>query len=350
MLLPKMSIIFERDKCFLISHDQYIRNVYNCTYNNEELQSYILNPGIFNIKTPYKKPTAKKFETFDSERDLVYINQKYNDFKKAIDTNKSINKEKQMETNNSIALDTAKTIYNNCAKNFQNSSGENNSKYSTLQIVNNNSYLFPSNCKFYNYDVIDLHRHLGNELYDVILLDPPWWNKYIRRKRKKSNDSYDMMYNTDLLKLPVADILKDDGIVVLWCTNSQQNFTALERMLEAWKLKVVSRWFWLKVTASGEPICSFAKPPGKQPFERVFIGCSAKHSKLAELESSNDSLIVSIPSSLHSHKPPLVELLKPFLPENPKCLEIFARYLLPGWTSYGLEAIKFQHICAYIKL
>lgn len=33
----------------------------------------------------------------------------------------------------------------------------------------------------------------------------------------------------------------------------------------------------------------------------------------------------------------------PYLPSTPKCLELFARYLLPNWTSYGLEALKFQH-------
>ena len=37
------------------------------------------------------------------------------------------------------------------------------------------------------------------------------------------------------------------------------------------------------------------------------------------------------------------DILKKFIPKDPKCLEIFARYLLPNWTSYGLEAIRFQH-------
>lgn len=31
----------------------------------------------------------------------------------------------------------------------------------------------------------------------------------------------------------------------------------------------------------------------------------------------------------------------------PKCLELFARYLLPNWTSFGLEALKFQHKFLY---
>lgn len=45
-----------------------------------------------------------------------------------------------------------------------------------------------------------------------------------------------------------------------------------------------------------------------------------------------------------------VEILIPYLPPTPKCLELFARYLLPNWTSYGLEALKFQHQFLYENL
>lgn len=41
------------------------------------------------------------------------------------------------------------------------------------------------------------------------------------------------------------------------------------------------------------------------------------------------------------------EVIKEYLPKDPKCLEIFARYLLPGWTSWGLEVLKFQHLSLY---
>lgn len=44
------------------------------------------------------------------------------------------------------------------------------------------------------------------------------------------------------------------------------------------------------------------------------------------------------------------EILAPYLPPSPKCLELFARYLLPNWTSFGLEALKFQHKFLYENL
>lgn len=39
----------------------------------------------------------------------------------------------------------------------------------------------------------------------------------------------------------------------------------------------------------------------------------------------------------------LSEMLKNFLPDEPSCLEIFARSLIPDWTSWGNETIKYQH-------
>lgn len=34
----------------------------------------------------------------------------------------------------------------------------------------------------------------------------------------------------------------------------------------------------------------------------------------------------------------------------PKSLELFARYLLPDYTSFGLEVLKFQHQFLYENL
>lgn len=42
--------------------------------------------------------------------------------------------------------------------------------------------------------------------------------------------------------------------------------------------------------------------------------------------------------------------MKDYLPNEPRCLEIFARYLLPKWTSWGLEVLKFQHLSLYTMI
>lgn len=57
---------------------------------------------------------------------------------------------------------------------------------STVHIAN--GYVFPPKCQFYCDDIANLKK-LGVEKYDLILLDPPWTNKYIKRKKKmKQNE------------------------------------------------------------------------------------------------------------------------------------------------------------------
>ena len=85
---------------------------------------------------------------------------------------------------------------------------------------------------------------------------------------------------------------------------------------------------------------------GKQPFERVIFGKKFNFDRKIPQPEKN-KVFMSIPSAIHSHKPPLCDLLKPYLPENPECLELFARYLLPSWTSYGNEVLKLQHISLF---
>jgi hypothetical protein len=42
------------------------------------------------------------------------------------------------------------------------------------------------------------------------------------------------------------------------------------------------------------------------------------------------------------------DVLAPYLPSKPCCMEIFARYLLPGWTSWGRDVLKLQNLSLYV--
>lgn len=37
------------------------------------------------------------------------------------------------------------------------------------------------------------------------------------------------------------------------------------------------------------------------------------------------------------------DVLRPYIAAEARCLELFARSLQPGWTSWGNEVLKFQH-------
>ncbi|CAH2042228.1 unnamed protein product, partial [Iphiclides podalirius] len=74
------------------------------------------------------------------------------------------------------------------------------------------------------------------------------------------------------------------------------------------------------------------------------------NSKLSMVHKFTKQLI-SVPSALHSHKPPLLDVLGQYMEsKNPQTLELFARYLLPNTTSVGFEPLKWQHISLYESL
>ncbi|KAJ8925675.1 hypothetical protein NQ315_009521 [Exocentrus adspersus] len=311
-----MSILYENEYGYFISHEVYINKLYSGM--QRPLQ---INPKLFAINRPYKslKDQSKLKRKCEVLRD---------------------------QTENKDALEAAKEIYDRSGISPVDDFNGANIGRATIKNVYGYNFVFPQNSIFFCKDVSDMKTHLKDNKYDLILLDPPWWNKYIRRKRKKLGDgvAYKMLFNDDVKSLPVETLLKGNGMVVIWCTNSQQHMhDLLTEILPKWGVKYLGTWYWIKITLTGETVCTFSLPPGKQPYEQIIFGCRASCPIKFDTK-----LIVSIPSAVHSHKPPLVELLKQFLPENPSCLEVFARYLLPNWTSYGNEVLRLQHESLFI--
>lgn len=64
--------------------------------------------------------------------------------------------------------------------------GENNTDEALLKTLGSQSFIFPPHSKFFCRDVDDMKNNMDQlGQFDLILLDPPWWNKYIRRKKAK---------------------------------------------------------------------------------------------------------------------------------------------------------------------
>lgn len=169
----------------------------------------------------------------------------------------SCNYKNQVEENenNQKALVAAKTTYDMCNKSLISNAVGKNCDTAVITNINNNNYLFPKNCRFYCKNVISISNELPNQKFDLIVLDPPWWNKYIRRKKAKTEHGYQMMYNEELKTIPIEDMLEDNGLVVVWCTNSCQHLNILKNeIFSKWKCKYRATWFWLKVINS---ICIF---------------------------------------------------------------------------------------------
>lgn len=55
-----------------------------------------------------------------------------------------------------------------------------------INKIGDEFYVFPGNTKFFSYDLRRMSDFLTNleTPFDLVLLDPPWWNKCIRRKKR----------------------------------------------------------------------------------------------------------------------------------------------------------------------
>ncbi|KAH8369005.1 hypothetical protein KR200_007036 [Drosophila serrata] len=213
-------------------------------------------------------------------------------------------------------------------------------------VADGRIYLIPDRARFFNHNVELLPALLPQLLpdYDLIVLDPPWRNKYIRRlKRAKQELGYAMLDNDQLSLIPISKLTHPRSLVAIWCTNSAQHQTALEQqLLPNWNLRLLHKLRWYKLSSDHQLIAlPHADVTQKQPYEMLYVTCHVDaHEGYAE-EIRDTEMLLSVPSIVHSHKPPLLPWLRKHLHlKEPKCLELFARYLQPEFTSIGLEVLK----------
>ena len=148
-------------------------------------------------------------------------------------------------------------------------------------VISGESYVIPPCSAFFLGDAAHGLEELGEQCksaghqYKMIVLDPPWPSKS-RGKHYKS------MSVDDLCALPLHCLLAPGGILAMWVTNDRKLVEAAQStILEAWGLKCVATWYWLKVTCTGQ-LCVPLESPHKKPFERLILArhvldCSPPH-------------------------------------------------------------------------
>ncbi|KAG5329683.1 METL4 protein, partial [Acromyrmex heyeri] len=365
-----MSLLHISEEGWIISHLEYLNEIYKKVQNEDGFCALGFNKMIFEINSQYLRPNQIVQTVQESQNSAIIHNRKkrkrsqqlpekdleeVDRVKQAFIAIMSAARDKGLFCqnnfldNNEIArLASMKFYQDTYSLKNENLYGSNDTDDAIVSVAHNKKYVFPKKCTFYCYDVRDIEKkmELSNQ-YDFILLDPPWWNKSIRRKKMKYAEAcYKMMYNEELVKIPIRKLLHSNGIVAVWCTNSSNHLNSIfNEMFPSWGITYRAKWYWLKVTQAGDTICNFNSAPGKQPYELLILGSALEKDHKVNIPDSR--LMISVPSAVHSHKPPLTEIIKEYLPDEPKCLEIFARYLLPGWTSWGLEILKFQHLSLY---
>ncbi|NXA33526.1 METL4 protein, partial [Eudromia elegans] len=223
---------------------------------------------------------------------------------------------------------------------------ENNSSCAKMIMLMDQKYLVPPKSSFLLSDISCLQPLLNyKKKYDVIVIDPPWENKSVKRSNR-----YGYLSSWQIKQVPVSALAAPNCLIVTWVTNRQKHLRFVkDELYPHWSVKTLAEWHWVKITRSGEFVFPLDSSH-KKPYEVLVLG-RVQGSVEEALRKSEEifpipdhRLIVSVPCSLHSHKPPLTEVLAGFVKPDAECLELFARNLQPGWTSWGNEVLKFQHI------
>lgn len=340
-------ISIETKNCVFLNHYKLIQGV-NRQYKDSQLKSYDLKPQLFNFKP---KAVTSSMAIFSNSKQLKTLKRKHKAETENENTLREMSylqpflKEIQKKCLTSMAN------YENLPRcweepqEFPQFRGANPTTEFQITTFDQQNYIIPPKTKFFNYNIEDLPKLLPElDTYDLLIMDMPWQNKYIKRLKKiKTSLGYQMLENQTLKNMPIAQLIHTNSLVALWCTNSQQHRKAIENeFLPSWNLQMVHTLKWFKMNTVGELI-SPLKPEGyKQPYELLCIACPKQRNLLDLKNLTKVDFLMSIPSIIHSHKPPLVDWLKTFLTngDNLKGLEIFARYLQPQFTSIGLEVLK----------
>ncbi|XP_029935610.1 methyltransferase-like protein 4 isoform X2 [Myripristis murdjan] len=223
---------------------------------------------------------------------------------------------------------------------------ENSADSGMLVTLMGDEYVIPPRTAFLLSDFTRIQPlvHCGRR-FELIVMDPPWENKSLKRSRR-----YSSLPSSQLKRLPIPSLASPGCLVVTWVTNRPSHLRFVrDELYPHWGVEVLAEWFWVKVTTSGQFVFPLDSQH-KKPYEVMVLGryrspmCENSSSGTSETPVEDQRVIVSVPSALHSHKPSLAEVLKPYVRAEAKCLELFARSLQPGWTSWGNEVLKFQHV------
>ncbi|KAL4806429.1 MT-A70-domain-containing protein [Aspergillus unguis] len=206
--------------------------------------------------------------------------------------------------------------------------------------------------------------------FNLIVLDPPWANKSVRRSGYYQTQTY---LDNEMLTAYIRSVLtvhsylpiqEGNGnlfpenkanlsIAAIWTTNSAKSRnTAYSSLTEA-GFSICEEWIWLKTTANGEAVTSL-DGLWRKPYEILVIG--RRHQIFGGKgipETPGDGsilrrIIAAVPD-VHSRKPNLKEVFERVFFKSDagadvkySALEVFARNLTAGWWACGNEVLKFN--------
>ncbi|KAL8182271.1 UNVERIFIED_CONTAM: hypothetical protein K2H54_050875 [Gekko kuhli] len=106
-----------------------------------------------------------------------------------------------------------------------------------------------------------------NKKFDVIVIDPPWENKSVKRSNR-----YSYLPPWQIKQIPVPALAAPDCLVVTWVTNRQKHLRFVkDELYPHWAVHGVVEWYWVKITRSGEFVFPL-ESSHKKPYEILVLG------------------------------------------------------------------------------
>ncbi|KAJ5783549.1 uncharacterized protein N7518_009226 [Penicillium psychrosexuale] len=244
-----------------------------------------------------------------------------------------------------------------------------------------------------NYPIPGLPPH--HQKFNLILMDPPWPNKSVRRSGHYQTHHYSEM---DVLTEGLRDILRmhshdpntkqglrqethtepiqsEQSIAAIWITNAEKARRAAYEALTGAGFCICEEWIWVKTTWDGQPI-SALEGLWRKPYEILVIGRKGDHSvnvsvnakvnnatplsQIDDLTRMSETIttrrVIAAVPDLHSRKPNLKSIFeKVFFTDAGRCqeysaLEVFARNLTAGWWAAGNEVLRFNARECWVEL
>jgi len=193
----------------------------------------------------------------------------------------------------------------------------------------------------------NLYPSLPNKKFDIIYADPPWhYNGKLQfdRSSKGANQinlsknifissaefKYPTLKTTQMMNLPVQNITKDNCLLFMWTTSP--HLTQAIELAQAWGFEYRTVAFvWDKM----------AHNPGQYTLSNCELCLVFKCGKIPKPRGArNIQQLIRSPRRAHSVKPDEVRhAIKKMFPTQ-KRIELFARSVTKGWTSWGLEVLN----------